>query len=241
MKVLNTLFVCACSLSASSALAESDWIFGLLATGGENPYVDGEEDISLFPYIAYETERLHIGIDEISYDVVDSDPLEISIVLQPRFSPDFPDTVLFDGLDRDDGLDAGLSLTYQFGDFYADTSVKTDISGASDGSAGKIAVGYEAALGPIFVDVSGGVKLRDEKLNNYLYGVATDEVTAARASFDMDNTANAFAEVSALVPLSDTMFLYGEISYDDLGEAFDSPLVDKKNKTDLALGVIFQF
>lgn len=241
MKRTLPLLACISALAGTTAQAEGDWIIGLLATGGQSPYVGGKNEAELLPYIAYETDRFYIGVDELSYDVIDTDQLDVAVRFEPRFSPDFPDTALFEGLERDDAFELGFAATYDFGVFYSSASLQGDVAGAHDGMAGSVAVGYEAQLGFAMLDFSAGVKLRDAKLNNFLYGVAADEATANRAAFNMENTANAFAEVTTLIPLSETMFLYGEVSYEDLGDAFNSPLVDQENKTDITLGLVFQY
>lgn len=241
MKLTFSLLACATCLTTTPALAEGNWIVGLLVDGGQSPYVGGETSAKLWPYVAYETDRLHIGIDEISYDLISNDTLDVSLMIAPRFSPDFADTALFDGLDRDDAVEAGFKATYDFGATYAAVSMQGDVSGAHDGYSGKISIGYEAELGGFGIDLSAGVKLKDVNLNNYLYGVHADEATTDRPAFEMDNSINAFADITAILPLSQNVVLVGEVSYTDLGEASDSPLVDRNNKTDVLIGVAYQF
>lgn len=241
MKAQFALLACASILTTTPALADGDWIIGLLADGTQSPYVGGEDSADFIPYIAYETDRFHIGIDEISYDVIDTGNLDVSVMLDPRFAPDLPNTALFDGLRRDDAYEVGVAASYSFGATTAGLSVQRDVSGAHNGLAGKLSFGYEAEVGPVALDLTAGVKLRDAKLNNYLYGVAEDEVTADRSAYKMGDTVNAFAEVTALMPLSENMYLLGEVTYSDLGKAVDSPLVDRDNQTDILIGVLFQF
>lgn len=240
MKVSLPVLVCSCAL-ANTAYAEGDWIVGVLADGSQSPYIGGTDSVDLIPYIAYETDRLHVGIDEISYGLVDTGNLALSVMLDPRFADDLPDTALFEGLTRDTAFEAGFAASYAFGAASANLSLQHDVSGVHDGFAGEMSFGYEAAFGQIALDLTAGLKFRDENLNNYLYGVSAADVTADRAAFEMDNTVNAFAEVTALMQVTDNAFLLGEVRYTDLGEAADSPLVDRDNVTDVTLGLLFQF
>lgn len=240
MKLSLPVLVCSCVLT-HPAYAEGDWILGVLADGSQSPYVGGTDSVDLIPYIAYETDRMHIGIDEISYELIDTGNLALSIMLDPRFAPDLPDTTLFDGLSRDTAFEAGFAASYGFGAASANLSLQHDVSGVHDGFAGELSLGYEAELGQIALDLTAGLNFRDSNLNNYLYGVSTANVTAERAAFEMDNTVNVFAEMTALMQVSDNAFLLGEVRYTDLGEAADSPLVDRDNVTDLTLGLLFQF
>lgn len=240
---MTRTFIAAAALTclASTAPAEGDWIVGIIIDGGQSPYVGGKDSVQAIPYVAYETDTFHIGIDGLSYTVIDEGPLSLEARLEPRFSPDFPGTELFDGLDRDDALEAGLSATYSFGQAYATASVEGDISGAHDGYSGSLAVGYETQIGFAVIDATAGLRFRDSNLNNYLYGVGTEDATAARSAFDMSDTANVFAEITALVPLAEDLFLIGEVSFADLGDAADSPLVDRDKVADLTIGVGYQF
>lgn len=233
--------ISAAALTASSALAEGDWIVGIIADGDQSPYVGGDDSVEAIPYIAYETERFYIGIDGLRYHAFDNGSVSIDAFLDPRFAPDMPDTALFEGLDRDDTLEAGLSATYSFGPMYAVASVQADIAGAHDGLAGEVAVGYEAALGTVMFDASAGIRYRDANLNAHLYGVSAAEATATRPAFEISDTANAFAEISAIVPIGAQTFFIGEVSYMDLGEAAASPLVDRDDQFGVLIGIGYQF
>ena len=241
MMRLAILSVATFTLTAPMALAEGDWIVGIIVDGDQSPYVEGMDSVDVLPYIAFETERFHIGIDGISYEAFDNGSLSIDARLDPRFAPDLPNTTLFDGLDRDDAIDAGLSANYSFGQTYAAVRVKGDVTGVYDGFAGELAIGYETVLGPLLIDASAGVQLRDANLNNYLYGVSTEEAADGRPAFKLSNTANAFAEVTVLMPVADDMFVLGEIWYADLGEAADSPLVADDSRLGITLGLGYQF
>ncbi|WP_172839379.1 MipA/OmpV family protein [Tateyamaria omphalii] len=165
--------------------AEGNWIFGLFLDGSQGPYLDGPDRSGPSPYIAYRTNRLHIGIDEIRYDLMSVDQLNVSAMLMPRFAPAYPDRALFDGLERDDTIEIGLTATYDFGASYTRLSVQADVAGIHAGYAAQVAYGYEAELGFAAVDVRASAELRDARLNNYLFGVAADEATDSRSAFAM--------------------------------------------------------
>ena len=226
---------------ASTATAEGDWIVGIAIDGGQSPYVGDEDSVEALPYVAFETDTFHIGIDGLRYQVFDNGPLSLEASLEPRFSPDFPDTDLFDGLKRDDTLDAGLAATYSFGQAYAQATVEGDVTGVHDGYSISFAVGYEAEAAFALIGASAGVRFRDANLNNYLYGVSADEATASRSAFKMSDTANAFAEITALMPVAEDVFLIGEVSFIDLGDTADSPLVDRDHLVGVTIGVGYQF
>lgn len=237
---LKVLALAPC-LCATGAAADGTWSLGLLVDGGRTPYARGSTSADLLPYIAYDTARLHIGVDEVSYRVITGGDFDLALMLTPRFSPDFPDTAVFDGILRDDAIEGGFTATYRFGATYAEFAFQGDISGVHNGFQGTLALGYEVELGPLALDLTAGVKLRDNKLNGYLFGVNPAEATADRAAFEMGNTANAFLGVTAVMPLSPNLSLVGQISHTDLGEAFNSPLVDRKSSTDMLFGVVYEF
>lgn len=237
----TTLMTALFTTFANGAIAEGSWIFGAFVDGETGIYVGEEDSFELLPYLAYETERLHIGLDGISYEVIDLDGLSVDITLDPRFAPDVPDSALFEGLDRDDALELGFAATYAFGPAYATLSLEGDVTDAHGGFAGEAALGYQLALGGIGIDASAGVKLRDAALNNYLFGVSEAEATATRAAFAMDDTANAFASISAVYEITDGVYVIGEVSYEDLGEAANSPLVEATERNSIVIGIGYEF
>ena len=240
MKTTALTFTMA-TLLASSAAAEGDWIVGLIVQGDSQIYEGGTDDAILLPYLAYETDRLHIGLDGISYQALDYGDLAVDVTLNARFGPDFPDTTLFEGLDRDTAFELGFDAQYNFGAAYVGLALAGDISGAHDGYEGQASLGYAFETGALALDVSAGVILRDANLNAYLYGVSAAEATATRAAFDLGDTTNGFASVSAAFALSDQAYLIAEVSYEDLGDARNSPLVSKSESTEISIGIGFQF
>lgn len=226
---------------ATSATAEGTWILGAGVNASQSPYVGDKDDATLFPYFAYETERLSLSVGGLSYTLLDNQGLEVDVLLSPRFAPDFPDSDLFAGLNRDDAAELGFGATYQFGAAYAELTFLHDITDAHEGYEGTASVGYELALGQLGINAAAGVKFRDANLNNYLFGVTDGEATATRAAFDVGDTTTAFASLTAVYPLSDRMFLLGEVSVEDLGDAAKSPLVDDDRLADITIGVGFQF
>jgi len=194
------------------AQAEGNWIIGGFVDAENNIYEGGKDEAELLPYLAYETDRLHVGIDGIDYEILDTGAFSIGATLDYRTAPDFPDTILFEGLKRDDAVELGFEATYSFGELYANFAVEGDVNGAYDGYGGQLSLGYEAQAGPVLLDAKAGIDFRDKNFNNYRYGVASDEVTTDRAAYEMDNTANGFASVTAAYEITDNAFLIGELA-----------------------------
>ncbi len=71
------------NLSQASA-AEGQFLLGLGLQYEDVQYIGQDKSIDALPYIAYETERLHIGIDEISYKIVTQDIFELALFAEPR-------------------------------------------------------------------------------------------------------------------------------------------------------------
>ncbi|MEL6641792.1 MAG: MipA/OmpV family protein [Pseudomonadota bacterium] len=226
---------------ATPLVAEGTWTIGAFAAGGQSPYVGDKDEAALFPYLAYDTDTLHIGIDGLSYTLLDTGDLAFDVILTPRFAPDFPKTDLFDGLKRDDALELGFDATYAFGAAYVGLAAAGDITDAHEGYSAQARIGYTFDVGDAAIDLAAGVEFRDAKLNNYLYGVADNETTATRTAFDVGDSTTAFASLSAVYPLSNNIFMIGEVSVEDLGDVSKSPLVDRDRVTDLTIGVGFQF
>ena len=243
----SAIALCAAMTTGSTATAEGTWILGAAVFGETGVYVGQSDDVSLVPYIAYETERFEISIlDGLSYHVIARDgpgdsSTELSFVLAPRYAPDFGDGALFDGLDRDTAIEAGLDGRYETGAFFVDARVVGDVSNTHKGYEASAFAGVQYDVGAFTFESGIGAKYRSSDLNQYLFGVSAADATASRAAFSPGNSTTGFASFSAAYALSDSVAVVGDITFEDLGNATRSPLVDRSSNTSVALGLIYQF
>lgn len=237
-KILSMALVCI----AGNAAAEGQWTVGILGVGATGVYVDEDDAAGFAPLLSYDTEKFHIGLDGLSYQVYDYGLGQLDVVLGYRGAPAFPDdNPLFDGLKRDDAVELGISTQLEFGNAYLGLDTMTDVTDAHGGTEADLSVGYVVAAGNFQFDAAVGARFRDEKLNQYLYGVTPAEATADRAAFTAENTTTAFANMTVAYAISDNLTAMAQVSFEDIGDNQDSPLVDKSSSTGIGLGLAWSF
>ncbi len=219
------------------------WIAGLGASYSTTPYVGADNnEIDLVPYVAYQTDRLHVGIDEISAEIYDENGLSVEVALTPRWGPSFPDTSLFSGLERDMTFEGGAAARYQAGGFYMSASARHDVLSVHDGFQTSFAIGTELETGSFEMDFSIGGTYRDKNLNGHLYGVAASEASSARTAYDPGGDWSPFAEVAVTYPITDTVALFAFAGIErHSARITDSPLVDKDQSSQIGVFVLTQF
>lgn len=240
----TVFFVGSLFVTALPAAAEGTWTIGAFAGAESDYYVGGHSaEAGISPLIAYETDRFRIGFDGVSYSLIARSDLTFGVALGVRAGPDFPDGALFEGLDRDYAVEAGLFARYDIGTAgYVGGGIMHDVSSEHHGFEADLHVGTEFALGSVGVDLSLGGKFRSADLNQYLIGVSGSEANAQRAAYTPGSSVTPYIELSASVPLSEALTLVGAVSYEHLGETYeDSPLVNRSNASSLGLGLVYQF
>ncbi|WP_284176653.1 MipA/OmpV family protein [Frigidibacter sp. SD6-1] len=246
MKSSLLIFGCAMALTPGLARAEGEWTLGLGAGSASGIYHGQKDDAYAIPYLSYETERFRVGIDGLSYKLVSNEALTFSILLAPGEKPDFEEyakkDARFAGLKRDMPVELGVAAEYSFGLFHLGAVALHDVASASDGYHVEASAGLSFPVGSGMIDVGVGARMRDKKLNNFLYGVSASEANGLRAAYDVGNTVEPFVELSLAYPISDRLSLVGAFDYSVLDDKVrKSPLVDGKESYSVGLGLIYSF
>lgn len=235
--------ICAVFGLSSVAMAEGNWTIGFGLGAETELYSDDGNSLSGFPFLAYDTERLHIGFDGLAYKLVNTDQLGFNLHLSPRGDPDFPDTALFQGLDRDTAFEVGFSARQSLAaELYLQGSFLHDVSSEHDGYEAQVHLGRSFSAGSVYFDASVGVRYRSGDLNDYLVGVSAAEANSLRSAYAPGSTFSPVAQVSATVPISDKTAVVGSLSYERFGDAYDdSPLTDKGSQASAGIAITYKF
>ena len=216
--------------------------FGVIADFPAYDDTDSPEMIPI-PYIAYEWENAHLGIDGFSYDFLGTENFELTALVEPRWSfTDPEDSPLFENIDRDTALEAGLGATLNLGNFYLQGQALQDISGVHEGHESSVSVGFEQDLGAFAFDLEVGAVYRNDDLNLHLYGVKADEETASLTQYAPGETVHPYTEANLMMPIGDSMGLiaFGRVEqFED--EIKDSPLVSRDTEGTVGLVFLKQF
>ena len=218
-----------------------------------NPYESAKDDLELgaLPLFLFQQGRLTVDLSGVSWRALELGPLQLDARLSPRIplvDPD--DTELYDGLDRDVGVDAGLRVGAQRGAFSASAEYLIDISDQSGGQSVDLNIAWSAApTERLELEVSAGALWSDEDLSTWLYGLTTEEAVMARAyEFGVSPGAPSggvwtpHLGVQARYRLTDRTLLIGGLEADFYSsDITDSPLMADDSSTGLFVGVMRRF
>ena len=251
------LFLTTLSLAiASPALAQNSaqtltrvfeddgWVLGGGVVADSSPYRETSDlEISPIPYIAWDRGPLHIGIDGISYELIDSDALSFEVLAQPRWTFSAPDdSELFRDIDRDTGIDAGGSANLDMGFVYLTATGLADISNVYSGYEASFKIGSQAQIGSAYVDIGAGFRHRDNKLNLHLYGVRPEESSADLVAYAPKSSTEPFVEMTLAYPLGRNTALIGFAEYNSLSQNVqNSPLIDEGWSANAGFAILRRF
>ena len=143
---------------------------------------------------------------------------------------------------RDQGLDGGIAYRYDGPLGIAVAQITNDISDASNGSELTLGYGYRWRHGSWTISPYFTVAFRDTDLNDYYYGVRTDEATAQRPEYTAGDGINIGASLHGQYKLTRNWNLLAGIGAERLSSAIDhSPIVDKTWLMTGYLGAIYDF
>lgn len=230
-----------CATVSTPVGADGTFTLGAFTSNSDHTYID-HDDWNLTPYIAYDTDRFHFGLDGVSYGVVATDQTALSIGFTSNYGDIFDqDIALFDGLDRKADLQLELSASHDFGGVFVEGDIAVDVSDAQSGHLVTMAAGYTADLSMASLSVTGGVTYTSDDHNQYYYGVSTDEARTDRALYLADEAFLPFVILEMLVPVSDHVLVVTQIQFTDLTDVKDSALLDHHESTTALLGGAYQF
>lgn len=217
---------------------------GVAALADFSPYKDAKQpEVNPVPYVAYDWDNAHIGVDGVTYTFFNSEHFDLTIMAEPRFSPgDVDDTPVFEGIDRNLALDAGAEATVKFGPVYLEGQFLHDVTDVYNGYEATAKLGLEQEFGQMSIDIGGGVIYRDKNLNDHLFGVRAEEVRADRAAFAPRGAANLFAEAELAYAFDQKTMVFGFAKYTRLSDRVQaSPLVSRNRQITGGLAVLRRF
>ncbi|WP_430474570.1 MipA/OmpV family protein [Thalassospira lucentensis] len=208
-----------------------DWQIGVLGGISSNPYRGADStDLDALPMLAYDAERLHIGIDGIDAKVWKNDFASVSLIGNLRMEPfDSGDSPYLNGLkDRDMAYELGVggSLRLWRGELQA--SHLFDVNDAYGGH--EVDVGYYVPTdwGKANFNFGGGVTWQSKDLTDHNVGVRRNEVRSDRAFYAPDAAFIPHVDLSIIYPLTESFAVVGTSGVEFLpAEYSDSPLIDE--------------
>ncbi len=193
----------------------------------------------------YEKDRLTLStLDGASYRIFDFSETNqyegsMSVIVSPRFAPDYGESLLYNDLQRRSGLDIGITGEVSYGNFVFEFRGQSGMTSGHNGFETNTQISYQSRALPVELGI--GVRYRDRKLNQYLFGVNQSESNESLPAYTAVGGMTSFISGMIALPLSRNLMSYLQIEYEDLGTLTQSPLVADNAVSQVILGVIYQW
>ncbi|WP_085580901.1 MipA/OmpV family protein [Thalassospira mesophila] len=236
--------------SASNASYRDQWLKGHWSLGAvgnvkTSPYRGADDyDLGGLPWISFDSERLHVGIDGIKAKIVQGNWGSVSILGNVRQKPfDDGDSDYLRGLhDRDWAFETGVAYDRDLGPGKAHIEYLHDVSGEHDGQQADATYKVPFETGRFHYEVGGGVMWRDSDLNDYYVGVEPGEARAGRAAYAPDSAFLPHLDASVGFQLTRQMLLRANASATFLPDEYkDSSIIEDDVIYGLGLGLVYKF
>lgn len=222
-----------------------NWQIGALGRVSSNPYRGADSaDLTVLPALAYDAERLHIGLDGIDAKVWKNEFASVSILGNVRMEPFDPDDSRYlTGLeDRDMAFEAGIggSLRVWRGELQA--SYLTDLNNAYGGHEVDVSYYLPTEYENFSFNFGVGVTWQSEDLADYNVGVRRNEVRSDRAFYAPDAAFIPHLDFSVTYPVTERFAVVGTSGVNFLPDEYtDSPIIEDDYVLSAGLILVYNF
>jgi outer membrane protein len=255
MKLIHGLVLSAAALFLSQSLMADEFSvtkgkrplsLGLGIHYIDKPYksYDSSEKTAPVPIVLYEGEHFFARGNNIGWDFLDSDVLEVAVIgeyLADGYEESDSNFLLGNG-DKDPTIGLGGQVIWKPDNLGFKFNAVTDVSGNSDGSrvVGDIFYTYKASSS-LMIKPSASIIWQSEDYNDYYYGVRSRAVFAL--PYQADSDVDYRLGVVGVYQRPDSHWLFiGGLSYKFLGdETKDSTIVSEDNELNALIGVAYTF
>lgn len=223
---------------------QGGWTLGIGHIFDYSPYTGTKfPDGTTIPYFAYDWENAHLGIDGFNYTFYKKQIIEISLLVEPRWSfTDPEDSLSFTNIERDIALEAGLSAQINTRGFYLSSEFLHDVSGTHKGLEASAEIGFSKDFGPLEWSIGTGIVFRDQALSQHLFGVNDNEVQTGLVAYQAPANSHQYITADVFFSLGESsgIALFGR--YEKLTrEITNSPLISRTKDANVGIFFISQF
>ena len=145
-----------------------------------------KELMEFSPTFALMTDRFYVDVHTVSYRFYPSEDTILTIIGNQDPLPNESDIPAYLNIKSGESYDLGVIAEKQFGEYRLEAKVATDITGTHNGMLFELATGYDYNSDKSHFEVTLGTRYRNEKRNNYLYGVSTKESNSRLRSYEAE-------------------------------------------------------
>ena len=215
------------------------WGLGVGVMVNDSPYAGEGARVMPVPLVSYHGERFYFEGISAGWKFINSDALELSALVKPRFDGfDVDDLgrreLALNGIDRglledrDKALDVGLDMKWKGRAGQLDLELLADATDKSGGQEASINYSYSFELGNGVLTPNVGVTWQSKDMANYYYGTLDEEVARGVVDYKPGAITMPYVGVNYYRPLGEKWSLLGFARYSSLpDEIKDSPLIER--------------
>lgn len=224
---------------------ESSFMLGLGISSEDSIYKGVGRETEVMPMIAYEKGRLSIFGPSVSYNVIENDAFEVSVLAQYRMDGyDASDSTDLVGMaNREGAFELGAVISYEneYGEWSAQT--QADVSNEHEGYELELGWERQVQLSQNWSLVpEASITYRSDDMNTYYYGVTAAEATAQRAAYTAGGDTIYEIGVNAQYAIDQQQSIHIGASYQQFGdEISNSSIVEDDSSTEVSAAYIYRF
>lgn len=208
-------------------------------------YKGMDDQGSVLPMIQYQNSGFYIQGLEAGYKVVESELVDVSLLLKGRMDGyEADDSDYFTGMDdREMSLDGGVQFSLKLPQkTELSLSWQHDLLDEHQGHETTMTLKTSYGIGKTVFSPFIGASYLSEKLANYYYGVLPEEATADRMAYEPGEGFTGFAGLSIMhVFDGNWMAMVNLMATGYSDEITDSPIVEEDHRLSAMGGVIYRF
>ena len=244
MLLKQTVIVLALVSSANASELDTVQV-GLAALIESSPYKGKKDETLISPLILFEYGRFSFDGEKLGYSLYKQNNLELQAVLAPSLlGYKSTDSQYLEGMKkRKNDVSAGVEVSYQLGLHAVNAKLVNDILNRHKGYeldlkyTTLLPLSRKSILMPYL-----GVEYSSKKKSNYYYGVTEKESTINRSSYTVGNTINPYIGIKTAYKINKKWSLSGKVEYQYLDKKIsNSPIINKNNKSSIAMGVLYSW
>ncbi len=217
---------------------------GLGAAVTSGTYKGEDTDVFAVPLIFYRSEKISVQGNRVTYKLFGDETISFSALAKWRFDGyEEDDSDYLEGMDdRDMTVDAGFSVDYYTGWGKASLSVVSDLLSKHNGQEVRLSYSKRFKREKFSVTPSAGLVYSSGRLNDYYYGVKSDEALSWRAEYKPSETFQPFAGANIGYEIDEKWSLMGIFGCRWLSsEVTDSPIIDEDFQMIFMAGLMYDF
>jgi outer membrane protein len=200
------------------------------------------------PLFFYQKEKVSLYGPMMNYSLVKESGWEVRALARMRFEGyEEDDSRYLRGMDdRQWTLELGGSLSRSLGEGRVTADVSADVLNEHQGHEVRLSYNYDfrgpAGIRDLMVTPSIGVTYRSSGLNDYYYGVRSDEAIPGRPEYNVGDSIGLLTALRLNYRFNERWSVMGMAGVQLLGsEITDSPIVERNYRASLLLGIIRRF